>query len=125
MRHCGLYRPSMAMVSYYLRHMARQARSLLPRYMVPNLYHWRKALPHNPNGKIDRVTLKLLKKLRVDQLEEMKEKLVDIAEDGIISEDEKPDMKAIMEYLDDLSKTISEIQVAGKRALGRLGGSER
>ena len=37
---------------------------------------------------IDRVTLKLLKKLRVDQLEEMKEKLVDIAEDGIISEDE-------------------------------------
>lgn len=71
---------------------------------------------------IDRVTLKLLKKLRVDQLDEIKEKLVDIAEDGIISEDEKPDMKAIMEYLDDLSKTISEIQVAGKRALGRLGG---
>ena len=38
--------------------MARQARSLLPRYMVPNLYHWRKALPHNPNGKIDRAALR-------------------------------------------------------------------
>ena len=38
--------------------VARQARSLLPRYMVPNLYHWRKALPHNPNGKIDRAALR-------------------------------------------------------------------
>lgn len=38
--------------------VARQARSLLPRYMVPNLYHWRKALPHNPNGKLDRAALR-------------------------------------------------------------------
>lgn len=68
---------------------------------------------------IDRVTLKLLKRLRVDQLEEIKKKLIDIAEDGVISEDERPDMAEIMEYLDDLAKTISEIQTAGKRAMNR------
>lgn len=74
---------------------------------------------------IDRVTLKLLKRLRVEQLEEIKKKLVDIAEDGIISEDEKPDMTEIMEFLDDLAKTISEIQVAGEKALRQFRGDER
>ena len=38
--------------------VARQARALLPRYMVPNLYRWRDRLPHNPNGKIDRAALR-------------------------------------------------------------------
>lgn len=37
---------------------ARQARGLLPRYMVPNVYHWRAEMPHNANGKIDRVRLR-------------------------------------------------------------------
>lgn len=73
---------------------------------------------------LDRVTLKLLKRLRVDQLEEIKEKLVDIAEDGVISEEEKPDMAKIMDYLDELAKTISEIQTAGKRALNKFGGND-
>lgn len=71
---------------------------------------------------LDRVTLKLLKRLRVDQLEEIKRKLIDIAEDGVISEEEKPDMAQIMEYLDELAKTISEIQTAGKRAMNHRGG---
>lgn len=66
---------------------------------------------------IERVTLKLLKRLRVEQLDEIREKLVDIAEDGVISEDEKPELKRIMAFLDDLMKTISEIQTAGKKAL--------
>lgn len=37
---------------------ARQARALLPRYMVPNVYHWREKMPHNANGKLDRVALR-------------------------------------------------------------------
>lgn len=44
---------------------------------------------------IDRVTVKLLRNLKVDDLEDMKEKLLDIAEDGVISESEKPDLKAM------------------------------
>lgn len=70
---------------------------------------------------IDRVTLKLLKRLRVDQLEIIKKKLVDIAEDGVISEEERPDMAEIMEYLDDLAKVISEIQTAGRKAMNQEG----
>lgn len=37
--------------------VAKAARSLLPRYMVPNVYHRREEMPHNPNGKIHRVML--------------------------------------------------------------------
>lgn len=59
---------------------------------------------------IERVTVKLLKSLKADQLEDIKDRLVGIAEDGIISEDEKPDMKEILEYLDRLAKTVSELK---------------
>ena len=38
--------------------VAKVARAMLPRYMVPNVYHRREEMPHNPNGKIHRVQLK-------------------------------------------------------------------
>lgn len=38
--------------------LAKAARVMLPRYMVPNLYHRLDDMPHNPNGKIDRPKLK-------------------------------------------------------------------
>lgn len=38
--------------------VAKQARDLLPRYMVPNVYHRREEMPHNANGKIHRVQLR-------------------------------------------------------------------
>lgn len=66
---------------------------------------------------IERVTVKLLKSLKVSELDEIKEKLVDIAADGIISEDEKPEMRSILDYLDELSKTISELKTIGSMAL--------
>ena len=68
---------------------------------------------------IDRVTVKLLKSLRVSQLNEIKEKLIDIAEDGIISEDEKPDLVEVMEYLDELAKVLSELKILSERTLNR------
>lgn len=49
---------------------------------------------------IDRVTVKLLKNLRVSDLEEVKDKLIDIADDGKITDDEKPELKNILSYLD-------------------------
>lgn len=73
---------------------------------------------------IDRVTLKLLKRLRVEDLDDIKNRLVDIAEDGVISESERPEMEEILEFLDGLAKTISEIQTAGKKAMKRHGGNE-
>ena len=66
---------------------------------------------------IDRVTVKLLKNLKVDQLKDFKEKLIDIAYDGKVSTEELPDMIDIMSYLDELSKTVSELKIIGEKAL--------
>ena len=38
--------------------LARAMRKLVPKYMLPNIYEKLDALPHNANGKIDRVKLK-------------------------------------------------------------------
>lgn len=38
--------------------IAKQMRALLPKYMLPNIYHKLDAMPLNANGKIDRVHLK-------------------------------------------------------------------
>lgn len=67
---------------------------------------------------IDRVTVKLLKGLRVDKLEEIKDSLLDIAEDGKITDDEKPELKEVLDYLDSLAKTVSELKTIGEIALG-------
>ncbi len=74
---------------------------------------------------IDRVTVKLLKNLRVSDLEEVKEKLIDIAEDGKITDDEKPELKNILSYLDDLAKTLNELRTVGEKVLGRSWRDER
>lgn len=66
---------------------------------------------------IDRVTVKLLRGLKVDRLQDIKEKLLDIAEDGVISDDEKPDLKEVLDYLDGIAKTVSELKIIGERAL--------
>jgi len=66
---------------------------------------------------IDRVTVKLLKRLNADELMGLKEKLLDIAEDGVITEDELPALKEVLEYLDSLSKTVSELRIIGEKAL--------
>lgn len=66
---------------------------------------------------IERVTVKLLKRMKIEDLDAVKGKLIDIAEDGVISDDEKPEMQKILEYLDDLSKTISELRIIGNLAL--------
>ena len=71
---------------------------------------------------IDRVTVKLLRNLKVDDLEDIKEKLLDIAEDGVISESEKPDLKAILDYLEKVAKTVSELKIIGDMVLN--GGSK-
>lgn len=69
---------------------------------------------------IDRVTVKLLKGLRVDKLGEIKDSLLDIAEDGKITDDEKPELKEVLDYLDSLAKTVSELKTIGEIALGEV-----
>ena len=69
------------------------------------------------NLDIDRVTVKLLKSLRVSQLEQVKEILLEIAEDGVISDDEIPELRKVMDYLNEVSKVLSELQTISKRVL--------
>ena len=69
---------------------------------------------------IDRVTVKLPTGLRVDKLEEIKDSLLDIAEDGKITDDEKPELKEVLDYLDSLAKTVSELKTIGEIALGEV-----
>ncbi len=71
---------------------------------------------------IDRVTVKLMKSLRVEKLGEIKDALLDIAEDGKITDDEKPALKDVLDYLDGLAKTVSELKTIGEMAL--KGGTE-
>ena len=96
-------------------------------YRAPHLLNWY-CLNECPIGcrlpisdevlGIDRVTVKLLKNLRVDDIKDVKEKLIAIAADGVISDDEKPDFRDVLGYLDELARTISEIKTIGLMALG-------
>lgn len=70
---------------------------------------------------IDRVTVKLLKSLKTEQLGEVKDTLLDIAADGKITEDEKPALQEVLTYLDDLAKTVSELKTIGEMALNEVG----
>ena len=63
--------------------------------------------------------MKLLKSLRVDELNEIKDSLIDIAADGKITDEEKPELQEILDYLDELSRTISELKTIGNMALNR------
>ena len=70
---------------------------------------------------IDRVTVKLLKSLKTEQLGEVKDTLLDIAADGKITADEKPALQEVLTYLDDLAKTVSELKTIGEMALNEDG----
>ncbi len=64
---------------------------------------------------IQGIALRLLKRFNENELEHMKEDLIDITEDGLISEDEVPRLKAILERLDVMAETISEMKIVGEK----------
>ena len=68
---------------------------------------------------IQGIALRLLKRFNEDDLKAMKEDLIDITEDGIISEDEVPRLKAILETLDKMAETISEMKIIGEKYIKR------
>ena len=68
---------------------------------------------------IQGIALRLLKRFNEDDLKAMKEDLIEITEDGIISEDEGPRLKAILETLDKMAETISEMKIIGEKYIKR------
>lgn len=61
------------------------------------------------------ITLRLLRRFDEDELKEMKEDLIEITEDGIISNEEFPKLKAILEKLEKIAEIISEMKIIGEK----------
>ena len=68
---------------------------------------------------LDRVTVKLIGSLQVNKLQDLKGKLLDIAADGRITEDERPELKEVVDYLDGVAKMISELKLLAEMAVNR------
>lgn len=66
---------------------------------------------------IEGIALRLVKQLDFDEIMQMKKSLIDIAVDGVISDDEKPELQAIMTRLNELSEVISEIRLISEKVL--------
>lgn len=66
---------------------------------------------------VEGIALRLLQELDENRLDGIKRDLIDIAEDGIISDDEKPKLKEILKKLDRMSEVISELRIAGEKIM--------
>lgn len=64
---------------------------------------------------LESITLKILKSLDEDEIKAMKKNLIDIAEDGEITEDEQEDFDSILERLDQIAKEISELRILAEK----------
>lgn len=66
---------------------------------------------------IEGIALRMIQEFDPDRLKDMKNSLVSIAADGVISEDEKPELERILKKLDDMAVVISEMKLVGEKAL--------
>lgn len=96
-------------------------------YNAPELlnYYCLHECPIGPNHPIsaevvtiDRATVKLLKELQSGVLSRLKDKLLEISEDGVIDEDELPVLNEIIESLDRISIAASELKIIGQKVAG-------
>ncbi len=74
-------------------------------------------MPSSDLSTVERTTLNLLRQLRQDDVEQVREKLIDITADGVISEDERVDLADILAYLDKLIKAAGELRLIGQKAM--------
>lgn len=68
------------------------------------------------NG-IEGIALRIIQEFDPDKLKDMKNSLISIAADGVISDSEKPDLESILRKLDDMAEVISEMKIVGEKAL--------
>ncbi len=64
---------------------------------------------------LDRITIQALSSFR--HLDKTKEILLDITEDGIITEDEKPDMRKVLDNLEELETVAQNLRIWVKKNL--------
>ncbi len=68
---------------------------------------------------IESIVIRLIRGLDADKVKQIERTLVDIAADGIISEDEKPKLEDILTSLDELAIVISEMKLFCEKSLRR------
>ena len=61
--------------------------------------------------------MKLLKILKNDDVDDVKTRLIEIAADGVIANDEKAALAEILQYLDSLIKAAGELKLIGTKVL--------
>lgn len=66
---------------------------------------------------IEGIALRIIREFDSEKIKDMEQSLIDIAEDGIISDDEKPALEDILKRLDALAEVISEMKLVGEKAL--------
>lgn len=74
-------------------------------------------MPSSDLTTVERTTLNLLRQLRQDDVEKVRERLIDITADGVISEDERVALGDILAYLDKLIKAAGELRLIGQKAM--------
>lgn len=67
---------------------------------------------------IERVTLNILSGLSTGKIESVKQQLIEIAADGVIDDEEAPQMQKIVEYLGQVAKSVAELQLLCAKQLG-------
>lgn len=68
---------------------------------------------------IDRVTVKLLKRTTLDDLVKVRQKLLDIADDGRVDDDEVDDLIEVVEFFKELQRTTSELETICEKVTKR------
>lgn len=66
-------------------------------------------IPKVEVAELDRITIKTLSTFR--RISETREKLLDITEDGVISESEKGDLREIIEHMEELEKLAQSLKL--------------
>jgi len=85
----------------------------LENYYCRNLCPLGAKMPKTEVADLDRVSLKALSVFR--KLDKTKELLLDITEDGVIDEDEKPILDRIIETLDELEQVAQNLKLWTKK----------
>lgn len=67
--------------------------------------------------RMERVTVKLLRDLRTEKVDRMKEQLVEISAKDEFGTEEQKKLKEILDYMNELSTTLSELRTIGERVL--------
>ena len=66
---------------------------------------------------IQGIALRILKGFDEAELRNIKSDLIDISEDGIISDDEIPKLREILETLEKMAEIVSELKLVGEKYL--------